>query len=281
MARGSTASNGRSARSEFPGGASDRGFASEGGSAGMPSPSRIQSSYNMYGEMNSRNGMSATSKEHRQFARGVLLDAFASSEWSDLGMPDSQYAMDALDAMENMSKEWTKSGLGPQLSEAKEFTEIAKRAVESMDEELNQEARALLAEYKREEGAGRVARSENPLPSGVPTQPDGSPTKFKGTRESLRQLALGIPTTNGGMKSTEEYAKKMVNSYLGRAAFGIDIDDLPDSNKIWDKVRRVQKTMDGWIKNPATATEESIEKWKKSAAAAGKSIARLAMRDEL
>ena len=277
MARGSNSRDGRTARTEFPGGASDRGFASEGGSAGMPSPERIQAFYSPTSQLYTP----LSGKEHRQFARSVLLDAFASSEWSDLGFPDSQYAMDALDAMQKMSERWTASGKAPTMAETTEFREIAKRAVESMNDELNQEARALRAEYNREEGGGRAARSEAGFPAGVPTQPDGSPTKFKGTRESLRQIALGVPTTNGGIKSTQEYAKKMVNAYLGRVAFGIDIDDLPDSNKIWDKIGKVQKTMDGWIKNPATATDESIAKWKKSAASAAKSIARLAMKDEL
>jgi len=257
--------------------ASERGFASEGGSAGMPSPERIQAFYSPTSQLYTP----LSGKEHRQFARSVLLDAFASSEWSDLGFPDSQYAMDALDAMQKMSERWTASGVAPTMAQTKEFREIAKRAVESINDELNQEARALRAEYNREEGGGRAARSEAKWPAGVPTQPDGSETKFKGTRESLRQLSLGIPTTNGGLKSTQEYAKKMVNAYLGRVAFGIDIDDLPDSNKIWDKIGKVQKTMDGWIKNPATATDEAIAKWKKSAASAAKSIARLAMKDEL
>jgi len=245
----------------------------------MPSPERIQAFYSPTSQLYTP----LSGKEHRQFARSVLLDAFASSEWSDLGLPDSQYAMDALDAMQKMSERWTASGVAPTMAQTTEFREIAKRAVKSMNDELRQEAKYLAAEYLRERdnGMGRAARSEAGFPAGVPTQPDGSPTKFKGTRESLRQIALGIPTTNGGIKSTQEYAKKMVNSYLGRVAFGIDIDDLPDSNKIWDKIGKVQKTMDGWIKNPATATDESIEKWKKGAASAAKSIARLAMKDEL
>lgn len=279
MARGQSASTGRSARSEFPGGASDRGFASEGGSAGMPSPERIQAFYNPSRKDLFSIGLKANENPHRQFARSVLQDAFASSEWSDLGLPDSQYAMDALDTMQKIAERWAASGKAPTIAQTTEFREIAKRAVNSINDELRQEAKYLAAEYLRERdnGMGRSARSE----LSQPTQPDGSPTKFKGTRESLRQLTLGIPTTNGGIKSTEEYAKKMINAYLGRVAFGIDIDDLPDSNKIWDKVRKVQKTMDGWIKKPETATDESIEKWKKGAVSAAKSIARLAMRDEL
>ena len=275
MARGSSKAN-----SEFPGSASERGFASPGEKNATPDAGRIQLEYGMYGGMNQRQGMTVNSKEHRKYARGVLADAFASSEWSELGMPDSRYAMDALDAMQKMSQKWTESGMMPSLNEAKEFRDIAVQAVKSMDDEMNQEARALRMEYLRERDNGMGgSRAQSELAS-QPTQPDGSPTKFPKMRESLKLLSAGSPTVQG-IKDTKDYAFSVLNSYVSRAAFGIDIDDLPDSNKVWDKVRSMQATLDRFIKKPETATDEAFEKFKSGAKAAGKRIANLAMRDEL
>jgi hypothetical protein len=230
--------------------------------------------------MNTRNGMTVKSKEHRLYARSVLADAFAASEWSELGMPDSQYAMDALDAMQKMSERWTASGLMPSLNEAKEFRDIAVQAVNSMDEEMNQEARALRIEYLRERDNGMGgSRAQSELAK-QPTQPDGSPTKFPKMRESLQLLSTGSPTVQG-IKNTKDYAFSVLNSHVSRAAFGVDINDLPDSNKVWDKVRSMQATLDRFIKNPETATDAALEKFKSGAKSAGKRIANLAIRDEL
>ena len=256
-------------------GASDRGFASEGGSAGMPSPERIQSFYSPTSQ--SFIGYSKA-KEHRQFARSVLQDAFASSEYAELGLPDSQYAMDALDAMQGMAERWAASGKAPTMAQTTEFREIAKRAVASMTDELNQEARALRAEYNREEGGGRTARSE--AGGGTPTQPDGSPTKYPKMRESLRLLGAGM-TTLSGKTNTKDFAFNTLNKYFSGRSMGLDLNDLPDSNKVWDTVAKMAKKLDGFIKNPASATDGAMSKYHESAIRAAVRIKNLAMRDEL
>lgn len=122
----------------------------------MPSPERIQAFFNPTSKMFA----DFKGKEHRDFARSVLREAFASSKWADLGMPDSQYAMEALDTMQYISERWAASGKAPTIEQAKEFGEIAKRAVDSISDELTQEARALAADFARESGGGRAARSE-------------------------------------------------------------------------------------------------------------------------
>lgn len=255
--------------------ASERGFASEGGSAGMPSPERIQAFFSSASQTYAN---FSGKKEHRQFARSVLQDAFASSEWSELGLPDSQYAMDALDTMQKIAQRWTDSGQAPTMAQTKEFREIAKRAVESMNDELNQESRALRAEYNREEGGGRAARSE--AGGGTPTQPDGSPTKYPKMRESLRLLGAGQPTPSG-KATTNDMAFATLNKYFGQVAMGLDLRDLPDSNEVGDTVARMTSKLDKFIKNPSTATDDAIAKYQKSAARAAKSIKNMAMRDEL
>lgn len=218
-------------------------------------------------------------KEHRQLARSVLLDAFSKSEWSSLGLPDSLYARDALDAMQKMSENWTASNKAPTKEGMKEFRQIAQSAVDSIIDELNQEAAYLRAEYIRERDnniGGSRARSE--LVS-RPTQPDGSETKFPKMRESLRLLKDGSPTISG-IKDTGTYAFNVLNQTVGRLV-GVDINDLPDSNKVWDKVRSMTVTLDRFIKKPETMTDDAIIKFRKSAEAAGKKIAKLALRDEL
>lgn len=263
-------------------GASDRGFASEGGSAGMPSPERIQSFYSPTSQ--AFIGYSKA-KEHRQFARSVLQDAFASSEYAELGLPDSQYAMDALDAMQGMAERWAASGKAPTMAQTTEFREIAKQAVRSMTDELNQEAKAMAAEfqrvteeYNRANGGGRAARSE--MGGGTPTQPDGSPTKYPRMRESLRLLGAGLKTL-GGKSTTQELALGQLNSSFGKVAYGVDLRDLPDSNELGDAVARITEKLDGFIKKPATATDAAIVKYHKSVQSAAKRLKGMMERDEL
>jgi hypothetical protein len=240
----------------------------------MPSPERIQAFYSPTSQLYTP----LAGKEHRQFARSVLQDAFASSVWSELGMPDSQYAMDALDAMQKMSEKWTASGQAPTMAQTREFREIAKRAVQSMTDELNQEARALRAEYNREEGGGRSARSE--AGGIIPTQPDGSPTKYPKMRESLRLLGAGQKTVMG--KSTvEELAFGQLNKSFSKVAYGVDLRDLPDSEELGDAIAKMSKKLDGFIKNPASATDVAIAKYHKSVKSAAKRLKGMAERDEL
>ena len=257
-------------------GASDRGFASEGGSAGMPSPERIQAFYSPTSQLYTP----LSGREHRQFARSVLQDAFASSTWAELGLPDSQYAMDALDAMQKMSERWTASGQAPTMAQTTEFREIAKRAVKSMTDELNQEAKYLAAEYirERDNGMGRAARSE--VGGGTPTQPDGSATKYPKMRESLRLLGAGMKTV-GGKDTTRDFAFGQLNRSFGRMSYGLDLRDLPDSEELGDTVSRMTKKLDGFIKNPSSATDEAIAKYHKSVMSAAKRIKGMAERDEL
>lgn len=240
----------------------------------MPSPERIQAFYSPTSQLYTP----LSGKEHRQFARSVLLDAFASSEWADLGLPDSQYAMDALDAMQKMSERWTAAGVAPTMAQTKEFREIAKRAVKSMNDELNQEARALRDEYNSLEGGGRAARSE--LGGRTPTQPDGSPTKYPKMRESLRLLGAGQPTV-GGKTTTKDMAFGTLNRYFGQVAMGLDLRDLPDSEAVGDTIRMMASKLDKFIKNPSSATDDAIKKYHKSAIRAAKGIKGMAMRDEL
>jgi hypothetical protein len=240
----------------------------------MPSPERIQAFYSPASQLYTP----LKGKEHRQFARSVLQDAFASSEYSELGLPDSQYAMDALDTMQKMSERWTASGEAPTMAQTKEFRDIAKRAVKSMTDELNQEARALRADFDAFDGGGRAARSE--AGGRTPTQPDGSATKYPKMRESLGLLGAGKPTL-GGKTTTQDFAFGQLNKSFGKVAYGVDLRDLPDSNELGDTLARMSKKLDGFIKNPASATDEAIAKYHKSVATAAKRIFKLAERDEL
>jgi hypothetical protein len=186
--------------------------------------------------------------------------------------------MDALDAMQGMAERWAASGKAPTMAQTTEFREIAKQAVRSMTDELNQEARALRAEYNRANGGGRAARSE--MGGGTPTQPNGSPTKYPKMRESLRLLGAGLKTL-GGKGTVEDFAFGQLNKSFGRMAYGLDLRDLPDSNELGDTVARMSKKLDGFIKNPASATDEAIAKYHKSVMTAAKRIKGMAERDEI
>ena len=292
MARGQTASQGRAAKSEYSQGLRARAKALLDEAQNIEArdmaekviareaAERIQAFYNPDRKDLFSIGLKANVNEHRQFARSVLQDAFASSPYSELGLPDSQYAMDALDTMQGMAERWAKSGKAPSMAEAKEFREIAKRAVQSMNDELSQEAKYLAAEYLRERdnGMGRSARSE--AGGGTPTQPNGSPTKYPKMRESLRLLGAGLPTL-GGKSTTQDFAFGQLNNSFGKVAYGVDLRDLPDSNELGDTVAQMSKKLNGFIKNPASATDEAIAKYHKSVASAAKRIFKLAERDEL
>lgn len=264
MARGAAR-----AQSEFPLTASERGFAAQEG-GGMPSVGSIQGQYNPTSQLFAN----YTGKEHRDFARSVLRDAFATSKWSELSMPDSQYAMDALDTMQRMAERWTAAGKEPTTAEVKEFREIAKRAVESMNDELDQEARALRADFAREFGGSR-AQSEGGG-GGVPNykvQPDGSASKFPKTRALLDSF----DTQNA--EATRELATRRINGFM---PYGVDIRDLPDSMKIVDAVNSVaERAIKLAKKTGSGVTDAEIIAFNKSTKRLASGIYRAALRDGL
>lgn len=236
----------------------------------MPAPERIQAYYSPTSQLFAN----FTGREHRDFARSVLRDAFASSKWQELGMPDSQYAMDALDTMQKMAERWAASGKAPTMAETREFREIAKRAVQSMNYELDQEARALAADAAREFGGSRAQSEVGGR--GVPNykvQPDGSDSKFPKTRAFIDSFDVN------SAEAMRSLATSRINKFM---PYGLDIRDLPDSMKIVDAVNSVaERAIKLAKKTGSGVTDAEIIAFNKSTKRLAGGIYRAALKDGL
>ena len=84
-------------------------------------------------------------KESRSLASFYLKEAYNGrskyAEVTDGEVPDSPYAMDALDTLQNMGAKWILENRQPSGAESKEYMQILHRAIESIDDQTKRDIR--------------------------------------------------------------------------------------------------------------------------------------------